>query len=119
MNLIQEIDFDTSFSFIYSARPGTPAAELADATPKLEKKHRLATLQSELTRQAARISESMIGTRQRILITGQSKKSASDLQGRTENNRVVNFRSDEQALIGKFATVRITDAMPNSLLGSL
>ena len=119
MNLIQEIDFDTSFSFIYSARPGTPAAELADATPEIEKKQRLATLQSELTGQAARISESMIGTEQRILITGQSKKSASDLQGRTENNRVVNFRSDDQALIGKFATVEITDALPNSLLGTL
>lgn len=119
MNLIREIGFDTSFSFIYSARPGTPAAELADETPELEKKHRLATLQSQITRQAAAISESMVGTQQRILITGQSKKHASDLQGRTENNRVVNFPSDDQALIGSFATVRITDALPNSLLGTL
>jgi len=119
MNLIEEIGFDTSFSFIYSARPGTPAVELTDATPEIEKKHRLATLQSQISRQAASISEAMVGSEQRILITGQSRKHASDLQGRTENNRVVNFHCDDQALIGQFAVVKITDALPNSLLGAL
>lgn len=119
MKLIIEIGFDTSFSFIYSARPGTPAAELADETPEQEKKHRLATLQSQIVKQAASISESMIGTEQHILVTGKSKKDPADLQGRTENNRVVNFHCDDQSLIGNFATVKITDALPNSLLGQL
>jgi len=119
MNLIIELGFDTSFSFIYSARPGTPAADLTDATPEQEKKHRLATLQSQINKQATAISESMVGSQQRILVTGQSKKHAHDLQGRTENNRVVNFRSDDQSLIGNFVVSTITDALPNSLLGSL
>ena len=119
MKLIIEIGFDTSFSFIYSPRPGTPAAELADETPEIEKKHRLATLQSQIVKQAKAISESMVGTEQHILVTGKSKKHAGDLQGRTENNRVVNFHCDEQALIGQFVTVIITDALPNSLLGTL
>lgn len=119
MKLIIEIGFDTSFSFIYSARPGTPAAELADETPEQEKKHRLATLQSQIVKQARSISESMIGSQQHILVTGVSKKHAADLQGRTENNRVVNFRCDDQSLIGNFVNVKITDALPNSLLGSL
>ncbi len=119
MKLIIEIGFDTSFSFIYSPRPGTPAAELADETPEIEKKHRLATLQSQIVKQANAISESMVGTEQHILVTGKSKKHAGDLQGRTENNRVVNFHCDEQALIGQFVTVIITDALPNSLLGTL
>lgn len=119
MKLIIEIGFDTSFSFIYSARPGTPAAELADETPEQEKKHRLATLQSQIVKQANSISESMIGSQQQILVTGKSKKHAADLQGRTENNRVVNFRCDDHALIGNFVSVKITDALPNSLLGSL
>lgn len=119
MKLIMEIGFDTSFSFIYSARPGTPAADLKDDTPEQEKKHRLATLQSQIIKQATAISEGMVGTTQRILVTGQSKKSLEDLQGRTENNRVVNFRCNDTALIGDFVDVRITDALPNSLLGSL
>ncbi|NQV70246.1 MAG: tRNA (N6-isopentenyl adenosine(37)-C2)-methylthiotransferase MiaB [Pseudohongiella sp.] len=119
MKLIIEIGFDTSFSFIYSPRPGTPAAELADETPEIEKKHRLATLQSQIVKQAKAISESMVGTEQHILVTGKSKKHTGDLQGRTENNRVVNFHCDEQALIGQFVTVIITDALPNSLLGTL
>ena len=119
MNLIVEIGFDTSFSFIYSPRPGTPAAQLADPTPEREKKRRLAALQAQLTRQARAISESMVGKIFSILVTGVSRKRESDFQGRTENNRVVNFPCDELALIGGFATVEITDALPNSLLGRL
>ena len=119
MNLIMEIGFDTSFSFIYSARPGTPAAELKDDTPEQEKKHRLATLQSQILKQANAISKAMIGTSQNVLVTGVSKKDPGDLQARTENNRVVNFASDDQGLIGQFIDVSITDALPNSLLGSL
>ena len=119
MNLIIEVGFDTSFSFIYSARPGTPAAELKDNTPEQEKRHRLASLQSQIQKQANKISELMVGTQQRVLVTGVSKKNPKDLQGRTENNRVVNFRSDDQSLIGDFTDIFITDALPNSLLGSL
>ncbi len=117
MDLVMEVGFDTSFSFLYSLRPGTPAAQLADPTPEREKKHRLAALQVQLTRQARAISESMVGKRYPILVTGASKKSASAMQGRTENNRVVNFPATDPALAGKFITVRITDALPNSLLG--
>ncbi len=119
MKFIIDIGFDTSFSFIYSARPGTPAADLADSTPEQEKKHRLATLQSQIVKQANAISAAMVGTEQCILVTGQSKKDPGDLQGRTGNNRVVNFRSDDRSLIGNFVTSKITDALPNSLLGSL
>ena len=119
MNLIIEIGFDTSFSFIYSARPGTPAAELKDDTPEQEKKHRLATLQSQIVKQATAISEAMIGTTQKVLVTGVSKKDPGDLQARTENNRVVNFTSKDPGLIGQFVDISITDALPNSLLGSL
>lgn len=119
MKLIMEINFDTSFSFIYSARPGTPASDLTDATPEQEKKHRLATLQSQIVKQAAAISAAMVGSTQRVLVTGQSKKHASDLQARTENNRVVNFPAQNQGLIGQFVDVTITDALPNSLLGTL
>jgi tRNA-2-methylthio-N6-dimethylallyladenosine synthase len=119
MNLIIEIGFDTSFSFIYSARPGTPAADLKDETPEQEKKHRLATLQSQIVKQATAISESMVGTEQHVLVTGTSKKDTKDLQARTENNRVVNFRSDNPDLIGQFTNIKITDALPNSLLGTL
>lgn len=119
MKLIMEIGFDTSFSFIYSARPGTPAAEIKDLVPEQEKKHRLATLQSQIVKQANAISAAMVGTKQRVLVTGQSKKHASDLQGRTENNRVVNFTSADQALIGNFVDCEITDALPNSLLGRI
>ena len=118
MKLIIEIGFDTSFSFIYSPRPGTPAAELEDKTTEREKKHRLATLQSQISKQATEISEAMIGTEEKILITGKSKKSDGDLQGRTENNRIVNFLCDDHSLIGNFTTVKITDALPNSLLGT-
>ena len=119
MKLIIDIGFDTSFSFIYSARPGTPAAELTNNTSENEKKYRLSTLQSQIVKQAAAISESMVGTSQEILVTGQSKKDTADLQGRTENNRVVNFNCADHSIIGNFISVKITDALPNSLLGQL
>ena len=119
MNLITDIGFDTSFSFIYSARPGTPASELTNNTSEKEKKYRLSTLQSQIVKQAAAISESMVGTSQEILVPGQSKKDTADLQGRTENNRVVNFNCADHSIIGDFISVKITDALPNSLLGQL
>ncbi len=118
MKLIAEIGFDTSFSFIYSARPGTPAAGLPDDTPEDLKKQRLGLLQARIRQQADAISAAMIGTRQRLLVMGRSKRDPAELQGRTENNRVVNFRADE-ALIGGFAEVEITDALPNSLRGKI
>jgi tRNA-2-methylthio-N6-dimethylallyladenosine synthase len=119
MKLIEEVGFDHSFSFIYSARPGTPAADLPDDTPMSVKKERLAVLQARLAGQAMRISESMVGDVQRILVTGLSRKDPGQLQGRTENNRVVNFASSNHALIGGFADVEIGEALPNSLRGRL
>lgn len=118
MNLVHDIGFDTSFSFIYSARPGTPAANLPDDTPMEVKKERLKILQERLLLQAGRYSESMVGTNQRILVTGHSKKRALQLAGRTECNRVVNFDGNPN-LIGQFAEVIITEAQPNSLRGRL
>jgi tRNA-2-methylthio-N6-dimethylallyladenosine synthase len=119
MKLIEEVGFDHSFSFIYSARPGTPAADLPDDTPMSVKKERLSVLQARLAGQAMRISESMVGEVQRILVTGPSRKDPGQLQGRTENNRVVNFASSNHALIGCFAEVEIGEALPNSLRGRL
>ncbi len=119
MALIEEIGFDTSFSFIYSPRPGTPAASIPDTTAAAVKKHRLAILQDRLRIQAAAIAQAMVGSRQRILVTGRSQRHATQLRGRTENNRVVNFPSDDESLLGRFTTVRITEALPNSLLGEL
>ena len=119
MKLIEEIGFDTSFSFIYSARPGTPASDLQDDTPEDVKKKRLHLLQSRINQQAMEISRRMVGTTQRILVTGVSKKDPGQLAGRTENNRVVNFTSLDHDLIGEFATVDIVDALPNSLRGVL
>ena len=118
MKLIRELNFDISFSFIYSARPGTPAASLPDDTDMQIKKHRLAILQDQIRSHAAAIAEAMVGTTQRVLVTGLSKKDPGVLAGRTENNRVVNFRADP-ALIGGFADVEITEALPNSLRGVL
>ena len=115
MNLINEIGFDSSFSFIYSARPGTPAAELSDDTPETLKKQRLSTLQQAIIQNAQQISRRMVGTRQKILVTGVSKKDPGQLQGRTENNRVVNFSYGDHSLIGGFIDVDITEALPNSL----
>jgi tRNA-2-methylthio-N6-dimethylallyladenosine synthase len=119
MNLIAEIGFDNSFSFIFSPRPGTPAAEMADATPMDVKKQRLAILQARITQNAQQIARRMVGTTQRVLVMGPSKKDPGELSGRTECNRVVNFPADNHALTGQFADVVITDAYPNSLRGVL
>jgi tRNA-2-methylthio-N6-dimethylallyladenosine synthase len=119
MQLIDEIGFDTSFSFVYSARPGTPAAELPDATDEAVKKQRLQILQARINQRAQAISRGMVGRRERILVTGTSKKDPGQLQGRTENNRVVNFSSADSGLIGQFVEVDILEALPNSLRGTL
>ena len=118
MKLVEEIHFDHSFSFIYSARPGTPAANLPDDVPMEEKKERLSRLQALLTAQANQISEEMVGTTQRILVDRPSRNNPKELAGRTENNRVVNFEAP-QSLIGHFCDVVITEARPNSLRGRL
>ncbi|MBW8190706.1 tRNA (N6-isopentenyl adenosine(37)-C2)-methylthiotransferase MiaB [Neiella marina] len=116
MNLIKAIDYDLSFSFIYSARPGTPAADLPDDVTEDEKKQRLHILQARINQQAQKIARNMLDTEQRILVEGPSKKNPMELRGRTENNRVVNFEGDHR-LIGKFADVKIVDVFPNSLRG--
>ncbi|MDX1804739.1 MAG: tRNA (N6-isopentenyl adenosine(37)-C2)-methylthiotransferase MiaB [Alcanivorax sp.] len=118
MDLIGDIGFDMSFSFIYSARPGTPAADLPDDVPMDTKKQRLAILQQRINQNAQDISRKMVGSTQRILVDGFSKKDPGQLKGRTENNRVVNFRCDDTDLIGKFVDVTIAQAYSNSLLGS-
>jgi len=117
LNLIAAVGFDTSYSFVYSARPGTPAAELADDTPEHVKKQRLQILQDRITQNAIHISQNMIGSKQNILVTGISKKDPGQLQGRTENNRVVNFSCEDHSLIGQFVNIEINEAMPNSLRG--
>lgn len=119
MKLISDIGFDHSFSFVYSARPGTPAADLPDDTPEAVKKQRLQILQSRISQQATAISEAMVGTTQQVLVSGISKKDPGQLQGRTENNRVVNFSTTDHNLIGQFIPVQITEALPNSLRGHL
>ncbi len=116
LQLIEEIGFDQSFSFIYSARPGTPAATLPDDIPLAVKKDRLAVLQQRINTMAQAISRDMVGTTQRILVDRPARKDPRQLAGRTENNRVVNF-SGPTALIGQFVAVRITEALPNSLRG--
>jgi tRNA-2-methylthio-N6-dimethylallyladenosine synthase len=119
MNLIADIGFDMSFSFIYSQRPGTPASDLPDNTDMETKKSRLSILQRRIDQQAFAISQSMVGSLQWVLVSGYSKKDPGKLSGRTENNRVVNFPCDQVDLIGKFAQVRILDAHPHSLRGEL
>jgi len=114
MKLIAEMNFDQSFSFIYSARPGTPAASLPDNTPLAVKKERLMRLQALINKQALEISKSMVGGVQRVLVEGYSKKDTKQLAGRTENNRVVNFDGHPR-LIGQFVDVTITEALRNSL----
>lgn len=116
MNLIHEIGFDNSFSFIYSPRPGTPAAQLPDNVSMEVKKQRLKILQDRIVLNTKEISEKMVGTVETVLITGPSKKDPSKLSGRTENYRVVNFEGDNR-LIGKLIPMEITQAMPNSLRG--
>ena len=118
MDLIEDIGFDHSFSFIYSRRPGTPAADLPDDVPLAVKKARLALLQQRISEQAMAISRSMVGTVQRVLVEGPSRKNPEELAGRTENNRVVNFAAGPD-LVGRFVRVRITEAFPNSLRGDL
>ncbi|MAS40348.1 MAG: tRNA (N6-isopentenyl adenosine(37)-C2)-methylthiotransferase MiaB [Porticoccaceae bacterium] len=117
LQLVTDIGFDHSFSFIYSRRPGTPAATLPDDTPQEVKKQRLQLLQQRINQQAAAISEAMVGETHRILVSGLSRKDPGQLQGRTENNRVVNFPATDQTLIGRFVPVRIQAALPNSLRG--
>ena len=117
MKLIEEVGYDNSFSFIYSPRPGTPAADLEDDTSLEEKKRRLSILQHRIRSNAEQISRRMVGNHYEILVEGFSKKDPGQLQGRTENNRVVNFSSSNDDLIGHFVTVEILEARPNSLLG--
>ena len=119
LQLIRDMNFDVSFSFVYSARPGTPAAALSDPVPEQVKKARLAELQAQLRAQAAAIAENMVGTEQRVLVTGTARKDAGALMGRTENNRVVNFPASMRDLEDDFVTLRITEALPNSLRGVL
>jgi len=116
MQLINDLRYDQSFSFIYSRRPGTPASNLPDATPLEVKKARLQELQATINGFAAEYSQAMVGTTQRVLVEGISKKSANELAGRSDNNRVVNFAAP-QRLIGEFVDVVITEAMRNSLRG--
>lgn len=116
MKLINDVGFDHSFSFIYSARPGTPAANLPDNVPMDAKKTRLQTLQARLLEQAHAISQDMVGTVQRVLVERPAKKDPKQMAGRTENNRVVNFDGHAR-LIGKFVDLQITEALPNSLRG--
>ncbi|MDQ7075221.1 MAG: tRNA (N6-isopentenyl adenosine(37)-C2)-methylthiotransferase MiaB [Gammaproteobacteria bacterium] len=118
MTLIEEVGFDHSYSFIYSARPGTPAASMLDEVPMAVKKERLARLQQRINEMALQISRRMVGSTQKILVERPSKKDPAQLAGRTENNRVVNFSGDA-ALIGQFVTVTITEALNNSLRGEL
>ncbi|MGF1733359.1 tRNA (N6-isopentenyl adenosine(37)-C2)-methylthiotransferase MiaB [Photobacterium proteolyticum] len=118
MKLIRDIDFDMSFSFIFSARPGTPAADYPCDLPENVKKERLYELQQQINTQAMRYSRQMLDTEQRILVEGPSKKNIMELRGRTENNRVVNFEGSAE-LIGQFVDVKITDVFTNSLRGDL
>ena len=116
MRLVEDVGFDSSFSFVFSARPGTPAASLADETPAEIKLARLQRLQARIEQQARHISDAMVGTRQRVLVDAHARRSASELSGRTDNNRVVNFAGPEP-LIGRFVDVVITEALPHSLRG--
>ena len=119
LKLIEDVGFDDSFSFLYSARPGTPAAELPDETSLEIKSARLQQLQQLIHQQADEISQTMIGSVQRVLVEGRARKAATELAGRTDNNRVVNFAAPQPAdrLIGEFLEVRITEARPHSLRG--
>ena len=118
MKLIADVNFDLSYSFVYSARPGTPAAEMEDNVSEEEKKQRLYILQERINQQAMQFSRRMLNTVQRILVEGPSKKDLMELTGRTENNRIVNFEGYPD-MIGKFVDVEITDVYPNSLRGKV
>jgi tRNA-2-methylthio-N6-dimethylallyladenosine synthase len=116
MKLVEDVRFDGSFSFIYSPRPGTPAANLPDETPHAAKLERLQRLQKRLQELSESYSQLMVGTRQRVLVEGVSRKDASELAGRSENNRVVNFAGPSR-LVGQFVDLEITHAYPHSLRG--
>ena len=118
MNLIAQVNFDMSFSFIYSARPGTPAADYPDDVTEDKKKQRLYLLQQRINNQAAQFSRAMLGTEQRVLVEGPSKKDIMELTGRTETNRIVNFQGTPE-MIGKFVDIKITDVFTNSLRGEV
>ncbi len=119
MDLIEDVGFDTSFSFLYSPRPGTPAASLTDDVPIERRKERLTLLQERLRCQGEAVSRAMVGTVQRVLVTGASRKDPGQLAARTENNRVVNFPATDRGLIGAFVDLEITAAMTNSLRGRI
>ncbi|HZW24277.1 MAG TPA: tRNA (N6-isopentenyl adenosine(37)-C2)-methylthiotransferase MiaB [Gallionella sp.] len=124
MKLIDDVGFDVSFSFVYSPRPGTPAAELQDDTPAEVKSARLARLQARIDELEQQVNQSMLGTVQRVLVEGVSKKDAQELAARTDNNRVVNFRGSpditrSQAMIGRFVDVKITEVVRHTLRGEL
>jgi len=119
LKLAEDMAFDFSYSFVYSPRPGTPAADLPDDTPPEVKKERLQRLQDVLNHQGFAISRRMVGSRQRILVTDYSKRDPGKLTGRTENNRIVNFVSSNPRLIGRFVDVEIAEALPHSLRGVL
>jgi tRNA-2-methylthio-N6-dimethylallyladenosine synthase len=118
MRLIAEVGFDGSFSFVYSTRPGTPAADLADQVPAGVKQARLERLQRAVDASYRALSDAMVGSRQRILVTGRAARDTAELAGRTANNRVVNFPG-ETALIGRYVDVAIERAYPHSLRGAL
>jgi tRNA-2-methylthio-N6-dimethylallyladenosine synthase len=118
LRLLEEINFDHSFSFVYSPRPGTPAASLADETPQEVKLQRLHRLQAQLDKQVKAYSAAMVGTVRRVLVEGPSRKDPNEMMGRTEDNRVVNFAGSAR-LIGHFVDVTIIRAMPNSLRGEV
>jgi len=118
IKLIEEVGFDHSYSFIYSARPGTPAASLFDSTTDLIKKHRLGILQDIITSNAKKFSQQMVGSIQSVLVDSVSRKSEEQISGRTENNRVINFTGDKR-FIGRFVDVKVTEARTNSLQGEL
>jgi tRNA-2-methylthio-N6-dimethylallyladenosine synthase len=118
MKLVEDVRFDGAFSFIYSPRPGTPAAALADDTPHAVKLERLQRLQQRLQQFSEEYSRAMVGSRQRVLVEGRARKNPAELAGRTENNRVVNFQGSA-ALMGRYVEVEITRAYPHSLRGEL
>jgi len=116
LRLVAEVDFDQSFCFLYSARPGTPAAALPDPVPAAIKRQWLAQLQAQLDAQSLRISQRMVGSRQRVLVERPAKKDAQELAGRTENNRWVNFAGSAD-MMHRFVDVLVTEARPHSLRG--
>jgi len=118
MSLIRELDFDASFSFIYSKRPGTPASSFPDDVTAEQKSQRLTKLQAQLEAQAQVVNQAMIGTVQRVLVEGHAKKNADELAGRTDNNRIVNF-AGQPRLIGQFVEVTVTQALSHSLRGEI